>query len=60
MRRDEKLIGAAMERKAILRHIRREQRGYMTRTGHEDGVLGRLQDWILDRDKRYKARKDGL
>jgi len=58
MRKDLKLIGAAMERKAILRKIRTEKR--QTGNQYEIDILNLLDTWILDRDKRYSKRKGGL
>lgn len=59
MRKDEKLIGAAAERKAILRKVRRELKEAGER-GPLVNWLTRIEAWILDRDRRYSKRKGGL
>ena len=66
---DLKLVGAAMERKAVLGRVRRVLRSYghtdkcrikmrMCKTCHSD--LHRLVTWLLERHKRYEKAKGGL
>ena len=57
-RTDLKLIGAAEERRAVLRKVRRMMKlqaglAYVA-------ALNDLETWLLDRDKRYNKRKGGL
>jgi hypothetical protein len=60
MRKDDKLIGAAMERKAILRRVRSQIKARQNGDSSPHYDLERLEAWILDRDKRYQSRPGGL
>jgi hypothetical protein len=62
MRKDLKLIGAAMERRAILRKARALYlEAKLNPPAHPAPAwLWSLIEWILDRDKRYNKRLGGL
>ena len=68
MRKDLKLIGAAEERRAVLRKVRREAkwRNELPESQFDYFVEGArdayntMETWLLDRDKRYNKRKGGL
>jgi hypothetical protein len=62
MRKDLKLIGAAEERRAILRHIRRQIRLNSYLPAGDNFLIGMrdMVEWLLSRDKRYSKRKGGL
>lgn len=59
MRKNEQLIGAAAERKAVRTYLRRRARLY---SGERTAALEiqRLIDWLNGRDERYRKAKGGL
>ena len=63
MRTDEKLIGAAMERKAMLRYTRVTKPTITQTSAWRDGFLTAMkmaEAWLLKRQARYHKRKGGL
>jgi len=55
----ERSVGAAMERKAMRRYLRRKMRVFPV-PGYYGDALQETLDWLLSRQQRYDAKPGGL
>lgn len=60
MTKDLKLQGALIERKSLLRKLRKDQKDFFIYTPGIKAYVGDLIAWMKLRHKRYRKRKGGL